>query len=88
MSELTFLQRAGCFVVAKEETDLEIMHDKADDAARMANKWPTPRNIDKAVDLQWRYANEVDRIRVWSPDQEEVYLADFAIKQLNAGKKK
>lgn len=88
MSELSFLERAGCFVAAKEETDLQIMLDKATDAANFANKWPLPRNIDKAVELQCRYIDEVDRIRIWSPDQEEMYLADFALKRLSSGKKK
>lgn len=76
-TELSFLERAGCFVAAKEETDLQIMLDKATDAANFANKWPLPRNIDKAVELQCRYIDEVDRIRIWSPDPEQMFADEF-----------
>lgn len=88
MTELSFLERAGCFVAAVEETALQKFLNEATDAAIQANNWPSPQNVRKASDYHWRYADEVDRIRVWSPDQEEQYLADYAIKQLSSGKKK
>jgi hypothetical protein len=84
MSELSFLERAGCYVDALEQTNLLKMEHRATDAASFANRHPNPKAIDKAVDLQRAYINEVDRIRIWSPDPEEMCLADFALARLNA----
>jgi len=86
MTELTFLQRCGAFVAAKEETDLQRFLDEANAAAAHAVKWPNDKAIERAVDLQWKYVDEVDRIRVWSPDQEEMALAEFALQRLMQNK--
>lgn len=86
MSELTFLQRCGAFVAAKEETDIQRFLDEANDAAAHAVRWPNPKAIERAVDLQWKYVDEVDRVRIWSPDQEEMALAEFALQRLMQNK--
>lgn len=86
MSELTFLQRCGAFVAAKEETDIQRFLNEANDAATHAVRWPNPKAIERAVDLQWKYVDEVDRVRIWSPDQEEMALAEFALQRLYATK--
>lgn len=84
MSELTFLQRCGAFVEAKEYVDLLQLQDRVNLAALTTTQFPTERNLDMTEDLAWRYVTEVDRLYKPASDQEEDYLADFALSRLLA----
>jgi hypothetical protein len=79
-----FLIKCGAFVEAKEYVDQLQLRDRVDRAAYTALQFPTPRNIDLAVDLAWRHSDELDRLYKPAPDQEEQYLADFALARLEA----
>lgn len=79
-----FLIKCGAFVEAKEYVDQLQLRDRVDKAAYTALQFPTPRNIDLAVDLAWRHSDELDRLYKPAPDQEEQYLADFALRRLHA----
>ena len=88
MSELTFLQRCGAFVEAKEYVDLLQLQDRVNLAALTTTQFPTERNLDMIEDLAWRYVSEVDRLYEPASDQEEDALADLAFARLLAIKEK
>lgn len=86
MERPSFRKRANNFVRIKEQTDLEMMADLAQQAHRQAEGCGCHQCLKRAERMAEEFQEESWRVNVWSPDQEEEALQELALQKLQENK--